>query len=115
MSVLYLREVTDENLKREAVESQSMTFSLENEDHTLGNSLKCILAQKEEVAFVGYSIPHPTLSEMNIRLQVVGERSALDLLAEGLDDLAALVNHVQETFETQLTNFQDQQNSMADT
>ncbi|RUS18097.1 hypothetical protein BC937DRAFT_89150, partial [Endogone sp. FLAS-F59071] len=41
----------------------SMTFSLKDEDHTLGNALR------PEVDYCGYSIPHPSEAKMNIRIQ----------------------------------------------
>lgn len=99
MSINYLREVTDPTAKERALKSASVTFSISSEDHTLGNALRSMLSSKMCVDFAGYSIPHPTQTEMNFRLQTVAGRPALETFAEALDDLAKMAGHVQETFE----------------
>ncbi|GAW83064.1 RNA polymerase small subunit [Plasmodium gonderi] len=63
------------------------TFCFENEDHTLGNCLRCILLQKEGVEFAGYTVPHPTQAEINLRIQTTGE-PAINILKDSLDDLS---------------------------
>eukprot|EP00965_Chrysotila_dentata_P210177 6185749-Pleurochrysis_carterae.AAC.5 len=50
----------------------SCTFTLHNEDHTIGNTLRYILNKSPEVSFVGYSVPHPSEPKMNLRVQTVG-------------------------------------------
>ncbi|EAA16320.1 RNA polymerases L / 13 to 16 kDa subunit [Plasmodium yoelii yoelii] len=50
------------------------TFCFENEDHTLGNCLRCILLQKEGIEFAGYTVPHPTQAEINLRIQTTGSQ-----------------------------------------
>ena len=54
----------------EGGDERSSTFVFGNEDHTLGNSLRHVLMQREEVDFCGYSVPHPYEPKMNLRLQV---------------------------------------------
>eukprot|EP00700_Malawimonas_jakobiformis_P001079 EC720323.1.p2 GENE.EC720323.1~~EC720323.1.p2 ORF type:complete len:113 (+),score=17.87 EC720323.1:87-425(+) len=74
------------------------TFELSNEDHTFGNSIRYVLMRNREVTFCGYSIPHPSENQMNIRLQTTGERPAEQVFVQGLDDLKqhlpARVGHV---------------------
>ncbi|KAA6397006.1 MAG: DNA-directed RNA polymerases I and III subunit RPAC2 [Streblomastix strix] len=48
---------------------RNATFIFMNEDHTLGNSLRSILANDPDVAFVGYSVPHPFETKMHLRVQ----------------------------------------------
>ena len=43
-----------------------------DEDHTLGNALRHVLMQNDEVDFCGYSVPHPSEPKMNLRLQTTG-------------------------------------------
>ncbi|KNG78063.1 RNA polymerase small subunit [Plasmodium falciparum IGH-CR14] len=50
------------------------------------NCLRCILLQKEGVEFAGYTVPHPTQPEINVRIQTTG-KPAIDILKESLDDL----------------------------
>jgi DNA-directed RNA polymerase subunit L len=57
----------------------SATFAFENEDHTLGNSLRYMLMKSPHVAFCGYSVPHPSEPKMNLRLQTNGEDAGITL------------------------------------
>lgn len=74
------------------------TFTLRQEDHTLGNSLRHVLAGQRETDFVGYSIPHPSVPELNIRLQTV-ERPAVEVFRDGAALLSAMCDHVLDTFD----------------
>ena len=50
-------------------DASSATFTLHNEDHTMGNTLRYMLNKTPSVSFVGYSVPHPAEAKMNLRLQ----------------------------------------------
>ncbi|CAG8516475.1 8358_t:CDS:2 [Cetraspora pellucida] len=47
----------------------SLTFSINGEDHTLGNALRYVITLNPEVEYCGYSIPHPSEDKLNIRIQ----------------------------------------------
>ncbi|KAL7573815.1 hypothetical protein ACA910_007840 [Epithemia clementina (nom. ined.)] len=47
------------------------TFSIGNEDHTIGNALRHILMQHERVGFAGYSVPHPSEPVVQLRVQTI--------------------------------------------
>lgn len=49
------------------------SFVIEQEDHTLGNSLRYFINKNPDVEFCGYTIPHPSETKMNIRIQTWGE------------------------------------------
>lgn len=84
----------------------SMTFAMAGEDHTLGNALRSLLAGRMDVEFVGYSIPHPTQNEMNLRLQTFG-RPAGDILNEGLEDLIGVCGHLKKVWRKSVKEFQE--------
>ncbi|KAJ1724816.1 RNA polymerase subunit AC19 [Coemansia erecta] len=65
----------------------SVTFSIKEEDHTLGNSLRWAIMQNPQVDFCGYSIPHPSEAKMNVRIQTTERSNAIDAMNKGLDDL----------------------------
>ena len=44
------------------------TYVLIDEDHTLGNALRYMLAKRDDVELVGYSIPHPSENKLNLRI-----------------------------------------------
>ncbi|KAJ3047410.1 RNA polymerase subunit AC19 [Rhizophlyctis rosea] len=100
------------------------TFSIRDEDHTLGNSLRYMIMKNPAVAFCGYALPHPSEYKINLRIQtdgmfilvsgflntratssddyVSGSMTAVEALHKGLDDLMALCDHVTETFDAKL-------------
>ncbi|CXI54508.1 DNA-directed RNA polymerases I and III subunit RPAC2, putative [Plasmodium berghei] len=77
------------------------TFCFENEDHTLGNCLRCILLQKEGIEFAGYTVPHPTQAEINLRIQTTG-KPAINILKDSLDDLSNICTILLEKFKNAL-------------
>ncbi|KAK9909521.1 hypothetical protein WJX75_003568 [Coccomyxa subellipsoidea] len=64
-----------------------VTFALEDEDHTLANSLRFLLNKNPHVSFVGYSIPHPSEKVVNLRIQTTGEISAVEALRQACQSL----------------------------
>ena len=77
---------------------KSATFIFGNEDHTLGNALRHVLSQNASVDFVGYSVPHPYEPKMNIRLQALGENSAISTLKKSLVDVQEAANVLDDCF-----------------
>lgn len=86
-----------------------VTFVLHGEDHTLGNSLRYIIAKNSDVVFCGYSIPHPSENRINLRIQTNGI-PAVDVLRRGLSELTAMCEHMLATFETAVEEHKDTQN-----
>jgi DNA-directed RNA polymerases I and III subunit RPAC2 len=80
-----------------------LTFVIRGEDHTLGNALRYVLMKNPDVEFCGYSIPHPSDDFVNIRVQTTG-KPATQCFRAALRDLAAMSNHIKETFQTALDN-----------
>ena len=76
----------------------SATFTLHNEDHTMGNTLRYMLNKKPEVSFVGYSVPHPAEAKLNLRLQTVGP-PATAVLLDALSTVHQIGDHVLTTFD----------------
>ncbi|CAI5505967.1 unnamed protein product [Closterium sp. Naga37s-1] len=111
-----------------------VTFSLIDEDHTIGNSVRFILNQEcvfacysdmssacsdvspasvlspapsfvPRVSFCGYSVPHPSDNKVNIRVQTTGD-PAREVLKDGLLELAGFCEHVTRTFESAFDKFE---------
>jgi len=74
------------------------SFQFDEEDHTLGNALRYIIMKNPEVELCGYSIPHPSETKMNIRIQTYDGTTAYDALEKGLDDLMDLCDVVTDKF-----------------
>eukprot|EP00118_Oscarella_pearsei_P000598 m.5336 g.5336 ORF g.5336 m.5336 type:complete len:132 (+) comp12906_c0_seq1:334-729(+) len=84
-----------------------MTFVLEGEDHTLGNSLRYMIMKNPETAFGGYTVPHPSERKINLRIQTNGT-AAIDVLSKGLTDLEEASQQVLETFQAAVEHFKTQ-------
>ncbi|KAJ3038769.1 RNA polymerase subunit AC19 [Rhizophlyctis rosea] len=78
------------------------TFSIRDEDHTLGNSLRYMIMKNPAVSFCGYALPHPSEYKINLRIQTDGTITAIQALNTGLDDLMALCDVVSEKFTEQV-------------
>ncbi|KAL4926468.1 DNA-directed RNA polymerase core subunit RPC19 [Aspergillus undulatus] len=86
------------------------SFQFEGEGHTLGNALRyaimkkyvsisqLIVASCPDVEFCGYTIPHPSETKMNIRIQTYENTTAIEALEKGLDSLMDLCDVVTDKF-----------------
>ncbi|KAH3835112.1 DNA-directed RNA polymerases I and III subunit RPAC2-like [Dreissena polymorpha] len=79
----------------------AVTFVINKEDHTLGNSLRYMIMKNPDTQFCGYSIPHPSEEKINFRIQTEG-KPAKDIFKKGLKDLNAVCEHVLRTFESSI-------------
>uniref|UniRef100_A0A8C5WQZ8 DNA-directed RNA polymerases I and III subunit RPAC2 n=1 Tax=Laticauda laticaudata TaxID=8630 RepID=A0A8C5WQZ8_LATLA len=86
-------------VRAEGSDKTCITFVLNNEDHTLGNSLRYMIMKNPEVEFCGYSITHPSESKINFRIQTRGGLPAIDAFQKGLEDLTGVCQHILNTFE----------------
>lgn len=84
------------------------TFSVKNEDHTLANALRYVIMKNPVVEFCGYSIPHPSEHNFNLRIQTHPDspQTASDVLDKGLDDLVDMCTHIEAVFGRELEEFQ---------
>ena len=85
-------------------DERSATFTLHNEDHTIGNTLRYVLNRMPETSFVGYSVPHPAEPKMNLRLQTVGPPST-QVLHDALGTTYEVGQHVLATFDAAVADF----------
>ncbi|KAI5804031.1 putative DNA-directed RNA polymerase subunit [Peziza echinospora] len=91
--------------KSQQSDPYSMSFQIDNEDHTLGNALRYIIMKNPQVEFCGYSIPHPSEAKMNVRIQTYGKVTAIEALKKGLTDLVDLCDVVMHKFSVESANF----------
>ena len=95
--------------QRQQSQSQSQsqyeqTFSLKNEDHTLGNTLRWMLNKKESVLLAGYSVPHPMERKVNVRVQTLKPTTAQTAMRDALLDCVSVCEHVCDTFDEAIEN-----------
>uniref|UniRef100_A0A2L2YAT6 DNA-directed RNA polymerases I and III subunit RPAC2 n=2 Tax=Parasteatoda tepidariorum TaxID=114398 RepID=A0A2L2YAT6_PARTP len=80
------------------------TFILKDEDHTLGNALRYIISKNPEVEYCGYSVPHPSVHDINFRIQTKRVPAA-EVFKKGLEDLQTLCEHMNTRFQEALDVF----------
>eukprot|EP01029_Cantina_marsupialis_P027818 TRINITY_DN774039_c0_g1_i1.p1 TRINITY_DN774039_c0_g1~~TRINITY_DN774039_c0_g1_i1.p1 ORF type:complete len:102 (-),score=22.03 TRINITY_DN774039_c0_g1_i1:159-464(-) len=96
--------MSEENPKVElkATTSQySRTFIINEEDHTIGNSLRYVCMRDPKTDFCGYTNPHPSEAKINIRLQTSGAE-AHEVLGNGLNTLKNVFQYVEDSFDQEL-------------
>lgn len=99
-----MEEQQESKVEIKGTDEKCLTFVLRNEDHTLGNALRYVLAKNPDVRFCGYSIPHPSENIMNIRVETYGKPAA-DLFRKALLDLRAMAEHMRTTFQEEVDNY----------
>ena len=81
------------------------TFQFKDEDHTLGNAVRWLLAKNPDVEFVGYTMPHPSEPLMNLRIQTYS-KSAQEVLEQALNDLVQICDHLDSRLVKAVRKFQ---------
>ncbi|KAJ2520789.1 RNA polymerase subunit AC19 [Coemansia sp. BCRC 34490] len=102
ISIVDVPEEKIEILPGASSDLTSMTFSIKEEDHTLGNSLRWAIMQNRQVDFCGYSIPHPSEAKTNLRIQTTDGSNAVDAMDKGLDDLRSVCQIIKGKFQQRL-------------
>ncbi|KAF9078685.1 DNA-directed RNA polymerase [Rhodocollybia butyracea] len=91
-------------LKGASADLSAATYQVCNESHTMGNALRWILMKNPKVEFCGYSVPHPSEPNIQIRIQMYDNLSSLQALLKALDDLENLCNAIGEAYSESLQN-----------
>lgn len=68
--------------------SNAGTFTINKEDHTIGNLLRMQLLRDPKVRFAGYKMPHPLIHSLGLKIQTSSsEHQPVDVLAAAIQDL----------------------------
>ncbi|KAH6758403.1 DNA-directed RNA polymerase [Perilla frutescens var. frutescens] len=78
------------------------TFTIEREDHTIGNILRMQLHSDENVLFAGYKLPHPLQYKILIRIQTTSQSSPMQAYNQAINDLDKELDHLKSEFEAEL-------------
>eukprot|EP01104_Vermistella_antarctica_P018001 TRINITY_DN6539_c0_g1_i1.p1 TRINITY_DN6539_c0_g1~~TRINITY_DN6539_c0_g1_i1.p1 ORF type:complete len:118 (+),score=20.69 TRINITY_DN6539_c0_g1_i1:100-453(+) len=78
------------------------TFSIQREDHTLGNVVRSQLLRDHEVWFAGYKMPHPLENYVIVRVQTSHNSSPMTAMQSALDDLDEELDNLRREFEAKL-------------
>lgn len=73
-------------------------FTINKEDHTLGNMIRSQLLKDPNVIFAGYKNPHPLEHKIVIRIQTTSDYTPQDALMNAITDLMAELSLFEERF-----------------
>mmetsp|Transcript_32770 Transcript_32770/g.71900 ORF Transcript_32770/g.71900 Transcript_32770/m.71900 type:complete len:128 (-) Transcript_32770:449-832(-) len=75
--------------------SNAGTFTLNKEDHTVGNLFRMQLLRDPSVRFAGYMIPHPLIHRVELRIQTSSSTvSPVEVLSSAIEDLGNETDHL---------------------
>lgn len=89
-------------VKKEVNVSDAALFTLNREDHTLGNILKTQLLRDPKVLFAGYKNPHPLENKVVIRVQTTSDYTPQEAFTNAITDLLSELSLLEERFRQQL-------------
>ncbi|AEC08269.1 RNApolymerase 14 kDa subunit [Arabidopsis thaliana] len=84
------------------------SFTLSEEDHTLANAVRFVLNQDPRVTVAAYTIPHPSLEQVNIRVQTTGD-PAREVFKDACQELMQMNRHVRSVFDKAVAEYKDEQ------
>ncbi|PWN40708.1 RBP11-like subunits of RNA polymerase [Ceraceosorus guamensis] len=82
--------------------ANAATFTLNKEDHTMGNMLRHAVLVIPGVIFCGYRVPHPLEPRVVIKVQTDGSISPSQAILNGCNNLISQVGQVRNQFRNEL-------------
>ncbi|KAL5477145.1 hypothetical protein EMCRGX_G023895 [Ephydatia muelleri] len=73
-------------------------FTVNKEDHTLGNLLMHQLLCDPQVLFAGYKVPHPLEHKFVLRIQTTADYSPQEALSSAISDLITETSGLEAKF-----------------
>ena len=94
--------------KKEEKSENCYTFTIQNEDHTLGNMLTDQLLSEGRVLFAGYRIEHPTKDLIKIRVQVKDQiEKPIELIQPAIDELKTKISSLSQAFKESIKQYEE--------
>lgn len=73
-------------------------FTVNKEDHTLGNMIRNQLLKDPHVLFAGYKVPHPLEHKFVIRIQTTSDYTPQEAFMNAITDLMSELSLFEERF-----------------
>jgi DNA-directed RNA polymerase II subunit RPB11 len=107
----YERFVVPEGMKKVAYERDmkimnAATFTVQREDHTVGNVLRMQLHRDPSVLFAGYKLPHPLQYKMVVKIQTTSQSTPMQAYNLAITDLTKELDHLKVAFEQEMAQKQ---------
>ena len=82
-------------------------FTINKDDHTLGNMIRNQLLKDPHVLFAGYKLPHPLEHKIILRVQTTADYTPQDALKNAITDLISELSLLEERFRSAIQDKQD--------
>ncbi|KAI5021859.1 hypothetical protein ZWY2020_058589 [Hordeum vulgare] len=107
----YERFVVPEGTKKVSFEKDTKimnaaSFTIEREDHTIGNILRMQLHRDPNVHFAGYKLPHPLQYKIIVRIHTASQSSPTQAYTQAINDLDKELENLKQAFEDEKTRFE---------
>lgn len=109
----YERFVVPEGMKKVTYERDmkiinAATFTIQREDHTVGNVIRMQLHRDPSVLFAGYKLPHPLQYKVVIKIQTTSQSSPMQAYNLAINDLDKELDHLKRVFEDEIAQKQSE-------
>merc|ERR1712216_424658 len=85
-------------VQREGKLENASQFTIEREDHTIGNMLRMQLLRDPKVLFAGYKVPHPLDYKIHVKVQTTADSKPTQAMQGAITDLQEELNMFEERF-----------------
>ncbi|KAL6592640.1 hypothetical protein ACP70R_022480 [Stipagrostis hirtigluma subsp. patula] len=108
----YERFVVPEGTKKVSYERDTKivnaaSFTIEREDHTIGNILRMQLHRDPNVLFAGYKLPHPLQYKIIVRIHTTSQSSPTQAYTQAINDLDKELDYLKQAFEDEKNRFEE--------
>eukprot|EP01023_Acetabularia_acetabulum_P042334 TRINITY_DN4173_c0_g2_i1.p2 TRINITY_DN4173_c0_g2~~TRINITY_DN4173_c0_g2_i1.p2 ORF type:complete len:122 (-),score=10.40 TRINITY_DN4173_c0_g2_i1:390-755(-) len=90
------------SFERDTKVANAGTFTIQREDHSLGNMIRMQLMEDKRILFAGYRVPHPLEHRLLIKIQTDGSITPAQALDQALADLLGELHHIKQQFNKEL-------------
>ncbi|KAF0935095.1 hypothetical protein E2562_030338 [Oryza meyeriana var. granulata] len=108
----YERFVVPEGTKKVSYERDTKivnagSFTIEREDHTIGNILRMQLHRDPNVLFAGYKLPHPLQYKIIVRVHTANQSTPTQAYTQAINDLDKELENLKQAFEDEKIRYEE--------
>lgn len=85
-------------VERDTKVPHAAIFTVNKEDHTLGNMIRMQLLKDPHVVFAGYKVPHPLDHKFVLRIQTTADYTPQEAIMNAITDLISELSLMEERF-----------------
>mmetsp|Transcript_40244 Transcript_40244/g.99611 ORF Transcript_40244/g.99611 Transcript_40244/m.99611 type:complete len:123 (-) Transcript_40244:253-621(-) len=98
---------------RDTKVSNAGTFTVQKEDHTLGNIVRMQLHRDPNIVFAGYKVPHPSSNMIIIKVHTNKNSSPMQATTEAVNHLRTEISDLSQKFKDEVNAYKANSNQGA--